>query len=86
MTPTGCRARPRDGSGHDSEFPLPSERLILLSCSAFEAVSDLLVEGVCTAPDRLSNEDPEALLVALLGQGGTGAGAVIDHHPTKGTP
>ena len=86
VAPTGCRTRPSDGSGHDSEFPLPSERLILLSCGAFEAVSELLVEGVCTTPDRLLDEDPEALLIALLGQGGIGAGAVIDHHAKKGTP
>lgn len=80
----GRRTRPPGGTGHDSEFPGPGQRLILLSCAAFEAVPSLLVDGDEAAAGRLATQDPETLLLALLGQGARGAGAVIDRHPDVG--
>lgn len=78
-----CRTRPSDGAAHDSEFPRPGERLILLSCAAFEAVPDVLVDGVSGAPSsHLATGDPEAVLIALLRDAGRGAGVIIEHHPT----
>lgn len=82
----GCRTRPADGATSDSTFPSCGERLILLSCTAFEAVPDLLVEGIRTAPERLAEGDAERLLVDLFGQVGRGAGAVIDYTGAGGTP
>jgi len=83
-----CRTRPSDGAAHDSEFPGPGERVILLSCAAFEAVPDVLVDGVSgTSSSQLATQDPESLLIALLGGAARGAGVVIDHHPTaEGEP
>lgn len=79
----GCRTRPSGGAPHDSEFPGAGERLILLSCAAFEAVPDVLVDGVSGAQSsRLATQDPETLLTALLGGAARGAGVIIDHHPT----
>ncbi len=80
VTPSGCRTRPAEGDGHDSEFPDSRQRLILLSCSAFEAVPGILCEEARSTPSRLALEDPERLLIAILGPAGRGAGAVIDHH------
>lgn len=78
-----CRTRPSDGAAHDSEFPRSNERLILLSCAAFEAVPDVLVDGVSGAPSSfLATGEPAAVLIALLGDAGRGAGAIIEHHPT----
>ncbi|MGG5261095.1 hypothetical protein [Phycicoccus avicenniae] len=74
------RTRPADGGGHDSEFPGPGQRLILLSCAAFEAAPTLLATGGDPTQDLLGTEDPERLLLALLGAGGRGAGTVIDRH------
>lgn len=83
--PQSCRTRPSEGASLDSEFALPGGRLILLSCSAFEAVPDVLVEGVSDASSsRLATQDPQSLLVELLGEASRGAGAIIDHHPVGG--
>lgn len=80
-----CRMRPADGAPHDAEFPRPGERLILLSCAAFEALTAVLVDGVSGAQSsRLATQDPESLLIALLGGAARGAGVIIDHHPTEG--
>jgi hypothetical protein len=81
-----CRTRPCDGAAHDSEFPSAGERLILLSCAVFEAVPDVLVDGVNGAPSgRLATQDPESLLIDLVGGAACGAGAIIDHHPGVGS-
>lgn len=77
-----CRTRPRDGADHDAEFPGEGERLILLSCAVFEAVPDVLVDGVNgLASNRLATQDPESLLIDLVGGAACGAGAIIDHAP-----
>lgn len=75
------RTLPTSGTGHDSEFPRAGQRLILLSCAAFEAAPALLADAAGAAADRLATEDPEALLLALLEPGGCGAGTVIDRRP-----
>ncbi|MEO7269857.1 MAG: hypothetical protein ABIW49_11690 [Knoellia sp.] len=81
-----CRTRPRDGAAHDTEFPGAGERLILLSCAVFEAVPDLLVDGVNgAASGRLATQDPESLLIDLVGGAACGAGVIIDHHPGVGS-
>ncbi|MBM6402365.1 hypothetical protein [Phycicoccus sonneratiae] len=79
VTTDGCRVHPADGTGHDSVFPAAGERLILLSCNAYEVAPDLLAEEVRASPGRLALDAPEDLLLALLGPGGRGAGAVITH-------
>lgn len=78
------RTRPATSSGYDSEFPLPGQRLILLSCAAFEAAPTLLADAVGAAGDRLATEDPQSLLLALLEPAGRGAGTVIDRRPHPG--
>ncbi|KGN31576.1 hypothetical protein N798_08585 [Knoellia flava TL1] len=81
-----CRTRPLDGAEHDSEFPQEGERLILLSCAVFEAVPDVLVDGVNgVASGRLATEDPESLLIELVGGAACGAGAIIDRRPADGS-
>lgn len=80
-----CRTRPCDGAAHDTEFPGVGERLILLSCAVFEAVPDVLVDGVNgAAAGRLATQDAESLLIDLVGGAACGAGAIIDHHPEVG--
>jgi len=79
-----CRIRPSEGATHDSAFPDPGERLILLSCAVFESVPDVLVDGVNGAwSSELSMQDPESLLLTLLGEGARGAGVIIDRHPSS---
>ena len=86
VTTGDCRTRPLDGAEHDSEFPQEGERLILLSCAVFEAVPDVLVDGVNgVASGRLATEDPESLLIELVGGAACGAGAIIDRRPADGS-
>ncbi|WP_156996409.1 hypothetical protein [Knoellia aerolata] len=81
-----CRTRPCDGAAHDTEFPAAGERLILLSCAVFEAVPDVLVDGVNgVASGRLTTQDPESLLIDLVGAAACGAGVIVDHHPWVGS-
>lgn len=80
-----CRTRPCDGAAHDTEFPAAGERLILLSCAVFEAVPEVLVDGVNgTVSGRLATQHPESLLIDLVGGTACGAGVIIDHHPAVG--
>ena len=82
VSTAACRTRPCDGAAHDSEFPGAGERLILLSCAVFEAVPEVLVDGVNGAVSgRLATQDPESLLIDLVGGAACGAGAIIDRHP-----
>lgn len=85
VTPEACRTRPCDGAVRDSEFPQEGARLILLSCAVLEAVPDVLVDGVNgVAPGRLATQDPQSLLIELVGGAGCGAGAVIDRRARVG--
>ncbi len=85
VSTTACRTRPCDGADHDSEFPGAGERLILLSCAVFEAVPEVLVDGVNGAASGvLATRDAESLLIDLVGGAACGAGAIIDHHPGGG--
>lgn len=81
VTPGGCSTAPADGRPWDSRFPVLGERLVLLSADALEAAPDLLAEGVRSGTGALAGDDPESLLLALVGAGGRGAGAVIDTTP-----
>lgn len=84
VTAESCWTRPHDGAERDSAFPQDGERLILLSCAVFEAVPDVLVDGVNgVASGRLATDDPESLLIELVGGVGCGAGAIIDHHQQR---
>lgn len=81
-----CRTRPGDGASHDTEVVRDGERLILLSCAVFEAVPEVLVDGVNgAATGRLATQDPESLLLDLVGGAACGAGVIIDHHPEVGS-
>lgn len=82
----GCRTTPTGGADRDSEFPEEGQRLLMLSCSAFETMPQALVEAMTSCPSTLIDRDPEELLLAIFADLGHGAGAVIDRtndaHPT----
>ena len=78
LGPTGCRTSPSDGTGRETQYPEPGERLLLLSCSAFENMSDVLAKGMNESPSALIERDPQELLLEIFADLGCGAGAVID--------
>ena len=75
---TGCRALPADGANHDCVRLAPGERLLLLSCAAFEGMPEVLANGIADVPNGLVDQDPEDLLLEIFRELGHGAGAVID--------
>ncbi len=83
LTPRGARATPADGGPRGTERPNPDERLLMLSCAAFESMPELLASGIHGSPHELLSRDAEDLLLALFRDIGRGAGAVIERpHPT----
>lgn len=80
VTGQACRTRPGGGAAHDADVARDGDRLILLSCAVFEAVPEVLVDGVNgDGAGRLATQDPESLLIELVGGAGCGAGVIIDH-------
>ena len=78
---TGCRTLPADGGCRDSVRLAPGERLLLLSCAAFEAMPEVLANGLGDDSTDLAGQDPEDLLLDIFRELGHGAGAVIDRLP-----
>lgn len=78
LGPHGCRTSPSEGAGRETQYPHPGERLLLLSCSAFENMSDVLAQGMNGSPSSLIERDPQELLLEIFADLGCGAGAVID--------
>lgn len=81
LGPDGCRTTPSDGAGHETQYPQPGERLLLLSSSAFENMPDVLATGMNRSPATLIERDPQELLLEIFADLGCGAGAVIDRRP-----
>ena len=75
---TGCRAEPAGGANSDCVRLAPGERLLLLSCAAFESMPEVLANGIGTVPAEFVAQDPETLLLEIFREFGHGAGAVID--------
>lgn len=81
---TGSRAVPAGGMTSDCVRLAAGERLLLLSCAAFESMPEVLANGIGTVPTQLVARDPEDLLLEIFHELGHGAGAVIDRlDPTK---
>ncbi len=76
--PTGCRAVPADGASSDCVRLAVGERLLLLSCAAYEKMPAVLADGIGTVPTELVRREPEILLLEIFRDFGYGAGAVID--------
>ncbi len=76
--PTGCRAVPAEGATSDCVRLAAGERLLLLSCAAFEKMPEVLADGIGAVPTELVRQDPEDLLLEIFHDFGHGAGAVID--------
>ncbi len=83
LGPSGCRTSPSNGADRETAYPQPGERLLLLSSSAFENMSDVLVSGMNVSPSALIQRDPQDLLLAIFADLGCGAGAVIDRRPNR---
>ena len=79
--PAGCRAVPADGATSDCVRLAAGERLLLLSCAAFEKMPEVLADGIGTVSTELMRQDPENLLLEIFHELGHGAGAVIDRLP-----
>ena len=75
---TGCRTLPADGASRDCLRLAPGERLLLLSCAAFESMPEVLANGIANVPNDLATQDPDDLLLEIFHELGHGAGAVID--------
>jgi len=78
---TGCRTLPADGASRDCVRLAPGERLLLLSCAAFESLPKVLANGIANVRTDLADRDPEDLLLEIFRELGHGAGAVIDRLP-----
>ena len=61
----------------DADQEVVGERLLLLSCAAFEKMPEVLAD-IGTVPTELVRQDPENLLLEIFHDFGHGAGAVID--------
>ena len=79
--PAGCRGVPADGATSDCVRLAAGERLLLLSCAAFEKMPEVLADGIGTVSTELMRQDPENLLLEIFHELGHGAGAVIDRLP-----
>lgn len=79
--PTGCRTSPDRGEARDWLRPRPGERLLLLSCAAFDRMPETLAQGITASPPGLSERGPEELLLEIFRDVGCGAGAIIDRLP-----
>jgi hypothetical protein len=77
----GCRTLPAAGAQRDCVRLDPGERLLLLSCAAFEAMPEVLANGIANGPTGLAAQDPDDLLLEIFRELGHGAGAVIDRLP-----
>ena len=75
---TGCRTLPAGGADRDRIRLAPGERLLLLSCAAFEGMPEVLANGIANVPSDLATQDPDDLLLEIFHELGRGAGAVID--------
>lgn len=83
--PTGCRTSPADGLGRDCLRPAGGERLLLLSCAAFDQMPEVLADAIHTSPSTLLEQDPQDLLERIFRNVEHGAGAVIDRLPLPRT-
>jgi hypothetical protein len=80
VSPTSCATTPGGGADRDCIRPTPGDRVLLLSCAAFDRVPEVLAQGVAHPPTLLE-QDPEKLLLEIFRDIGCGAGAVIDRRP-----
>ena len=78
---TGCRTLPAAGASRECVRLVPGERLLLLSCAAFESMPEVLANGIANVPAHLAGQDPDDLLLEIFHELGHGAGAVIDRLP-----
>jgi hypothetical protein len=77
LSPTSCGTAPGGGADRDCIRPAPGDRVLLLSCAAFDRVPEVLAQGVAHPP-TLIEQDAEELLLEIFRDIGRGAGAVID--------
>lgn len=78
---SGVRTAPADGAQHECQHPAAGDRLLLLSCAAFENMSQALAADIGRASRSLRHEHPQTLLLAIFQDFGRGAGAVVDRLP-----
>ncbi len=69
---------PAGGADRECVRLAPGERLLLLSCAAFEGMPEVLANGIANVPAHFTTQDPDDLLLEIFHELGRGAGAVID--------
>ena len=82
---TGCRTLPQQERSATASGWL-RRRLLLLSCAAFEAMPEVLANGIANVPTDLAAQDPDDLLLEIFREARHGAGAVIDRLPLREPP